>query len=219
MGIEENVKRIFEEVTKINKDVEIVAATKTRTIEEIRTCINTGLVVAAGENKVQELLSKYVDDFKWDFIGQLQTNKVKYIIDKVRLIQSLDRESLAQTIEKECIKHSKIQECLIEINTGSEESKGGIELSELDNYIDIFAKYEHIKIAGLMAVAPAELTEEELKRLFDGVYNEFSKRKNAQFRYLSMGMSNDYLTAVKSGANIIRPGRSIFGARIYPTNI
>jgi pyridoxal phosphate enzyme (YggS family) len=216
MDISENIRRIRSEIDSVNPSAEIVAATKTRDISEIEECMATGLAAAAGENRVQEFTAKYTDAFAWDFIGRLQTNKVKYIIGKTRLIQSLDRLDLALTIEKECVKRNTTQRALVEINTGGEESKGGIELGELDKFREELTACPHIICAGLMAVAPASLKEDELKRLFDGVYDIFAKNKNDTFRYLSMGMSNDYMTAVRSGANIVRPGRKIFGERIYP---
>ena len=225
--IENNIKEIREKLDSISRDVEIVAATKTRTIDEIRRCMGTGMVLALlsrgretamdGENRVQELTEKYTPDFRWDFIGRLQTNKVKYIIDKVELIHSLDRIPLAETIQKECEKHSKKQKVLIEINTGDEENKGGISLCELDGFLNEVARFDKIIVTGMMAVAPLYYGEDELKRTFTGVYEEFFKRKTSTFNTLSMGMSNDYLIAAECGATMVRPGRAIFGERSYIT--
>ena len=213
--IEDNVRRIREELDSVNKRVQIVAATKTRTIDEIRTCMQTGLVAAAGENRVQELTEKYDPSFRWDFIGRLQTNKVKYIIEKATLIHSLDRVGLAETIQKECVKHVKKQDVLIEINTGEEEAKGGIFLRDLDAFLEEIACFDRIVVRGLMAVAPVYYTENELRKTFDTVFNAFDVRKNDVFDTLSMGMSGDYLIAAKCGATMVRPGRAIFGERSY----
>lgn len=217
MTVSEKIEAIIEEVHAVNPECLLVAATKTRTIDEIREAMNTGLVLAAGENKVQELVEKYVPEFRWDFIGQLQTNKVKYIIDKVDLIHSVDRLSLAETIEKESVKHKKITDVLMEINSGREESKGGIFLEEAFEFAEKLAAFPHIRLRGIMAVAPAYFDERELRNTFDEVYSTFQKLKTEDFCYLSMGMSNDYMSAVKSGANLIRLGRAVFGERIYNT--
>lgn len=213
--IEENVRIIKEQLSDVAKNVEIVAATKTRTIEEIRACMSTGLVLAAGENRVQELTEKYTPDFRWDIIGRLQTNKVKYIIEKATLIHSMDRLNLAETIQKECEKRNKKQDVLIEINTGEEESKGGIALRDLDMFLDQVAAFDRIVVRGMMAVAPVYFGEDELKTIFSDVYEVFSKRKNKVFDTLSMGMSNDFLIAAACGATMVRPGRAIFGERSY----
>ena len=215
MDIVDNINGIISEIHAVNPECKLVAATKTQSIDAIRKAMGTGLVLAAGENRVQELTEKYVPEFRWDFIGQLQTNKVKYIIDKVDLIHSVDRLNLAETIEKESSKRRKVTDILMEINSGKEESKGGIYLEDAEKFRDELSAFEHIRLRGIMAVAPAYYTEEELKFTFDSVYEVFHKLKSDDFTYLSMGMSNDYLTAVKSGANLIRLGRAIFGARQY----
>lgn len=215
MTITERIVEIKKIVNKINPTAEIVAATKTQNIAAIRECMGSGLVAAAGENRVQELIGKYTTEFRWDFIGRLQTNKVKYIIGKVDLIHSLDRLPLAEQIEKECKKAGIKQKVLIEINGGEEENKGGINLEELDSFLNDVSAFSHIEVCGLMAVAPFDYTEDRLKTVFDGIYEAYFKRKNSVFKYLSMGMSNDYEIALNCGANIIRPGRTIFGERCY----
>ena len=169
MDIAENVRKIRKELDRVNKATRIVAATKTRNYEAVKACMDTGLVLAAGENRVQELMEKYTEEFRWDFIGRLQTNKVKYIVGKVELIHSLDREELAEAVQKECSKHNFRQKMLIEINTGEEESKGGIKIEELDNFLDSVAKYDKIEINGLMAVVPIYYTEEMLRKTYERV--------------------------------------------------
>lgn len=215
MDIAENIRKIRKELDRVNKATRIVAATKTRNYETVKACMDTGLVLAAGENRVQELMEKYTEEFRWDFIGRLQTNKVKYIVGKVELIHSLDREELAEAVQKECSKHNFRQKMLIEINTGEEESKGGIKIEELDNFLDSVAKYDKIEINGLMAVVPIYYTEEMLRKTYERVYEAYFKRKSEIFKELSMGMSGDYLIAAESGATIVRPGTAIFGERSY----
>lgn len=213
MNIQNNIVEIAQSISNLNLDVELVAATKTQNIDNIKLALTTNMIAAAGENRVQELLSKYDSNLQWDFIGQLQTNKVKYIIDKVRLIHSVDRYNLANTIDKEAKKINKIQDILVQINSGKEESKGGIYLEDIDAFLDEISKFQNIQVRGIMAVAPLHYDEEQLKQTFEKVYAKYSQLKNDSFNYLSMGMSNDYLIAVKSGANLIRLGRAIFGER------
>jgi pyridoxal phosphate enzyme (YggS family) len=198
---------------RINKNAELVIASKTQSIGNIREAVETGKVIAAGENRVQELLSKYTPDFRWDFIGQLQTNKVKSIIDKVELIHSLDRLALAETIDKEAKRIGKIQDCLIEVNAGQEEAKGGIYLENVKNFYDSLKGFNNIRVRGLMAVAPIISDETVLGGIFDKVYKTFGSIKGEAFDYLSMGMSNDFELALKCGANLVRLGRAVFGER------
>lgn len=213
MDIENNIFDICEKISTISRKVELVAATKTRNIDEIKLALSTGKIIAAGENRVQEFIPKYESGIVWDFIGQLQTNKVKYIIDKVRLIHSVDRYSLAETIDKEANKINKIQDILIEVNSGKEESKGGIFLEDTEKFLEQISHFNNVRVRGIMAVAPQINNQEELQRTFDTVYAKYSLLSNESFNYLSMGMSNDYLIAVKAGANLIRLGRAIFGER------
>jgi pyridoxal phosphate enzyme (YggS family) len=213
MSIRSNIIEIAQSIDKCNKEVELVAATKTQSIDAINSAMSTQLIAAAGENRVQEFLTKYESSLTWDFIGQLQTNKVKYIIDKVRLIHSVDRYNLAQTIDKEAKKINKKQDILVQINSGKEETKSGIYLENIDAFLEEISSFENIQIRGIMAVAPLYYNEEELKLTFDKVYAKYSLLKTDSFNYLSMGMSNDYLIAVNSGANLIRLGRAIFGER------
>ena len=214
MNILENINEIVDNIKQYNPVAQLVAATKTRNLEEIMTAIGTGKILAAGENRVQELLEKFDNSIKWDFIGQLQTNKVKFIVDKVELIHSVDRINLAKVIEKEAAKINKVQDILIEINSGKEESKGGIYLENTMNFLDELSYFSHIRVRGIMAVAPIHYSNDMLKKTFDEVFTVYQKLKNKDFCYLSMGMSNDYVEALKSGANLIRLGRAIFGERV-----
>jgi pyridoxal phosphate enzyme (YggS family) len=213
--IADRVFEIKKQLEQVGGDIEIVAATKTRTIDEILDIIRNTPISAAGENRVQEFVAKYDDSIQWDFIGQLQTNKVKYIIDKTRLIHSVDRLSLLQTINKEAAKKSKIQDILIETNTGREKEKGGLYLEEVSAFAEKVMEYQNVRLLGLMAVTPLDISATELQRCFDAAYAEYAKLKAAypSIGLLSMGMSNDYLRAAESGANLVRLGRAIFGER------
>ena len=192
--------------------IKIVGASKFREIGTLRELWSYGGVEAFGENRVQEFCSKYDEDLTWDFIGRLQTNKVKYLIGKVRLIQSLDRLALADEIERLAIKHGVVQECLIEINSGEEANKGGLIAEEAEVFLKSLEAYEHIKVRGLMAVAPQGIPEDELRACFSKVgelFRELGKNRE-DFDILSMGMSHDSELAVECGSTMIRPGRILF---------
>ena len=214
MLIEENVKKLLGFVANADHTVKIVAATKTRSAEEINALAAYG-ITAMGENRVQELLSKY-DELKMDeihFIGALQTNKVKYIVDKVCMIQSVDREELAAEIEKRCAAINKIMDVLVEVNVGGEESKSGCTESGLFPLLEKVSAMPHLRIKGLMSVLPINAETslyDRMKTLFDKVRAAYPTAE-----YLSVGMSGDYETAVAHGANMIRPGSLLFGERIY----
>lgn len=202
-------------VSEVGKNVVIVAATKMQSIQTIQQ-LPTANIKIAGENRVQELLSKYqaVKDLDWHFIGQLQTNKVKYITDKVSCIQSLDRISLANEIDKECKKLNKIMEVLIEVKTDIDNpQKGGVSIEEAEGFVGQVLAYKNMKINGLMTIMPQECLKSDYKK----VYLLFEKLKQVfpqqQWTYLSMGMSNDYKIAVDNGSNMIRLGRVLFGER------
>ncbi|MCL2555581.1 MAG: YggS family pyridoxal phosphate-dependent enzyme [Firmicutes bacterium] len=191
-------------------DVKIVAAVKQRTADEINTLLKFG-IDTVGENRVQDLLAKYeaTKGLKWHFIGNLQTNKVKYIVDKVQLIQSVDRENLALEIQKQCQKHDIIMPVLIEVNL-DEDSKGGIKTTELHALLKYISTLKNLKIQGLMFIPPINSDEEtyqNIKQIFLRYKDEFS------LTILSCGMSDDYEIAIKYGANMIRPGSILFNSK------
>lgn len=198
------------------EDVEILGASKTRDLETLKKLSGDGRVRVFGENRVQEFTQKYTETLTWDIIGQLQTNKVKYVIGKVRYIQSLDRLALADEIEKQATKIGITQKCLVEINTGAEEAKGGLLLEDVVSFIEtVNANYPHIKICGLMAVAPRGIAENKLRELFSGVRKTYDALKDKYgLSVLSMGMSEDYKIAVECGSNSVRLGRVLFGERL-----
>lgn len=220
------MKSAAESCDKDINDITLVAVSKTRTPDEINTAIEWG-ITDIGENKVQEILDKYdsVKPVRWHMIGHLQTNKVRYIVDKVDLIHSVDSLKLAKEIDKRVGAIGKTMDILIQINPADEESKFGVSLNEVDGLInDILKSCENIRIRGLMSVAPKVDDIEEVRPYFEAVkakYDELSNinDKKLDFKYLSMGMSHDFEIAIKCGANIVRVGSAIFGERDYSNQI
>lgn len=212
----------LEESGRSMKDVLVIGASKTMPLERILFVRDNTDVKIFGENRVQELLEKYTPDVRWHFIGQLQTNKVKYIIDKVELIHSVDRISLLQEIDRQAKKHGKVQDILIEVNIGGEEKKGGVAPTEVIDFAKEVDKYPSVRLKGLMSVLPNVEKDAldafylQLSKLYDTLKQ--TRLDNADIRYLSAGMSNDYDVAVKYGANIVRLGRALFGEREVITN-
>lgn len=212
----------LEESGRSRKDVLVIGASKTMPLERILFVRDNTDVKIFGENRVQELLEKYTPDVRWHFIGQLQTNKVKYIVDKVELIHSVDRLSLLQEIDRQAKKHGKVQDILIEVNIGGEEKKGGVAPAEVIDFAKEVDKYPSVRLKGLMSVLPNVEKDAlnafylQLSKLYDTLKQ--TKLDNADIRYLSAGMSNDYDVAVKYGANIVRLGRALFGEREVITN-
>jgi PLP dependent protein len=204
------------------KDIVLIGVTKTIDIDRINEAIQLG-ITDIGENKVQEIQEKYEyikGSPKLHMIGHLQTNKVKYIIDKVDLIHSVDRISLAQEIQKRAEQKDLIKEVLIQINVAEEESKFGIKVEELDEFAKSLEEFSNLKVKGLMTIAPYEENPEDtrevfktMKKLFDSLKER--NYKNFDIQYLSMGMTNDYQIALEEGANMIRIGTGIFGKRNY----
>ena len=203
-------------------DIVLVAVSKTRTPEEINIAIDAG-VTDIGENKVQEIMDKFdaIKPVRWHLIGHLQTNKVKYIIDKVDMIHSVDSMKLAKEIDKRAKAHDKIMDVLVQINPALEESKFGVSIDEAGDLVrEILDNCENIRIKGLMSVAPIAEDPRDVKPYFDGVkekYDELARieHPNLDFKYLSMGMSHDFPVAIESGSNLVRVGSAIFGERDY----
>lgn len=212
----------LEESGRNVQDVLVIGASKTMPLERILFVRDNTDVKIFGENRVQELLEKYTPDVRWHFIGQLQTNKVKYIVDKVELIHSVDRLGLLQEIDRQAKKHGKVQDILIEVNIGGEEKKGGVAPAEVVDFAKEVDKYSSVRLKGLMSVLPNVEKEAldafylQLSKLYDTLKQ--TRLDNADIWYLSAGMSNDYDVAVKYGANIVRLGRALFGEREVITN-
>ena len=227
--IRENIDRInaekakyAETAGKTEQDVLLVAVTKTRTADEINEAIDAG-ITDIGENKVQEVVDKFdhVKPVRWHLIGHLQTNKVKYIIDKVCMIHSVDSMKLAKEIDKRAGQHGVTMDILIQVNAAQEESKFGITTDDTKQLIlDILEECPNIRIRGLMHIAPAADDPNDVRQYFSQVkdlYEECGKieHPHLDFKYLSMGMSHDFGVAIEEGSNLIRVGTSIFGARDY----
>ena len=203
----------YQKIKENIKTAALVAVSKNRSIEEIKELQKQG-IRDFGENRVREFLSKYeaLPELDWHFIGQLQTNKVKYLIGKVKLIQSLDSLRLADEIEKQSAKKQVVTACLIQLKFDDRDERGGISNRELPALYDRCLKCDHLSIRGFMVVAPVHLSEKELTAVFDsafGIYQRYRKQNN-NIRYLSMGMSADYQLALKCGANMVRIGELLF---------
>lgn len=222
LKVGENIEKTLEKTGRNKDDVTLVAVTKTVDIDTIEEALSLG-VKNVGENRVQEMTEKYEkigNEAKWHMIGHLQSNKVKYIVDKVKLIHSLDRMSLAKEINKRAKKNNIVIDTLVQVNIAEEESKFGLKVEEVVPFIESIIPMQNIKIQGLMTIAPyAEDPEEiryvfrELRKLKDNI--EKRNYKNVNMNYLSMGMTNDYMVAIEEGANIVRIGSAIFGKRDY----
>ena len=220
-AIEQNVKRLRLELKDGNcfgERVTIVAATKMQSAERITAAIFAG-VDAVAENKPQEFRDK--NDFLLPcpkhFIGHLQTNKVKYLIGKVDLYHSCDRDELAEEIARRSVNVGICSNILIQINIGNEETKGGY---DYDNAKETFARLSQVEglcVKGFMAMLPAAEEEETLRALTRKMRAlfEWAKTQSSEVEYLSMGMSGDYKLCIEEGSNVIRVGSTIFGARDY----
>lgn len=227
--ISENINTIkssiIETLVKSNRDTnsaELIAVSKTKPVEMLNEAYQAGMR-DFGENKVQEILAKYDElpkDIRWHMIGHLQTNKVKYIADKVYMIHSVDSVKLAKEIDKQAKRVNRIIPILIEINIGNEESKYGIKPCECEAFIREINSLPNICISGLMCVAPftenAEQNRVYFRQMKQLSVDITSKNiDNTNMSVLSMGMSGDYLIALEEGATYVRVGTSVFGERYY----
>lgn len=223
--IDENFKRIHENVNnsiakyrKSTDDVRIMAVTKTVQPEAVNHAITLGIDLL-GENKVQEYLSKkdlYYKSTEIHFIGRLQTNKVKYIINDMSLIHSVDSIKLAQEIDRLALKNSKVQDVLVEVNIAGEESKAGVKPELLKNFLLEVSTLKNIRVKGLMTLPPANSGDKFLAKMQE-LYIDISEEKldNISMTILSMGTSGDYTQAIKYGSTLVRIGTALFGARTY----
>lgn len=222
--VEENIRQACARAGRAREEVQLVAVSKTKPAEmaeEIYQCGQRDF----GENKVQELVAKeevLPKDIRWHLIGHLQKNKVKYIVDKVCLIHSVDSEELARTIEKEAVKHGLDHPVpiLIEVNVAGEETKFGISCEETLPLVRKIAELPHVQIRGLMTIAPFVENPEDNRDVFRklrqlSVDIAAENIDNVSMNVLSMGMTNDYKVAIEEGATIVRVGTAIFGARDY----
>ncbi len=218
--IRRNILRIKDE---LGGRARLLAATKTVPPEKINFALDCGIKLI-GENRTDELLEKYnrIDRARCEihFIGRLQTNKVKYIADKVSMIHSVDSIKLASEINRRCESIGRVMDILVEINLGNEASKGGISLDETEDFIGSIAVLPAVRVRGLMAVPPKCENKCENAELFKKIWRKYidiSQKKvdNVNIDILSVGMSGDYAEAVKYGSNLVRIGSAIFGKRDY----
>ena len=209
----ENLSKIK---NKLDNNVEIVAVSKTKTVEEIMQIYNLGHR-NFGENKVQEIVEKQKilpKDINWHFIGHLQRNKVKMIVGFVHLIHSVDSLKLLDEINKRATKEAKTINCLIQIKIAKEENKYGFDINEIDSVLEYAKNLKNVNIKGFMGMSTFTENQEVIENEFSSLKKVFDDKKSHEFRILSMGMSNDYEVAVKNGSNMIRLGSIIFGKRI-----
>ncbi|MDE5583467.1 MAG: YggS family pyridoxal phosphate-dependent enzyme [Ruminococcus sp.] len=223
--IDENLRIIHERIEeakavyrRADDDVRIMAVTKTVSPEAVNHAVSLGIDLL-GENRVQEYLSKkdvYDKSAEVQFIGSLQTNKVKYIIDSVSLIQSVDSLRLAETIDLHAHRQNKIMDILCEVNIGGEDSKGGVSPDMVGDFIEQISQFENIRVRGLMTIPPPSDSDIFLGRMQE-LFNRLSDEKKniVSMDILSMGMTHDYAEAVKFGSTLVRIGTGLFGARDY----
>ncbi len=217
----EKYENALKKVGKTKEDVILLAATKTVDAESINYAISKGINYVA-ENKVQELLLKHdkLNPVHQHFIGHLQTNKVKDVIDKVELIQSVDSLKLAREISKQAVKRNIVMDILLEVNIGDEESKWGFKPDETETALKEIASLDGVRIRGLMTIPPICEDKEQVRSYFKKMYKLFidigsKKIDNSYIDILSMGMSDDFDIAIEEGANLVRVGTALFGKRYY----
>lgn len=221
-AVEAQIQRACETAGRSRQEVTLIAVSKTKPVEMLKEIYDAG-IRDFGENKVQELTEKYEvmpEDIKWHMIGHLQRNKVKYIVDKVELIHSVDSLRLAQEISKEAVKKDVTVSILIEVNIAGEETKFGLSKEEVCTLVEEAAKLPNIRIKGLMTVAPPVADPEENRPFFRKIKElsvDITNKNidNVTMEILSMGMTNDYMVAIEEGATMVRVGTGIFGERDY----
>jgi len=214
--IEQRLARACERAGRKREEVLLLGASKYANAERIREAYQCGVRVF-GESRAQDFLKKFEElkdlPIDWHFIGNLQTNKVKYIIDKVSLIHSLDRRSLAEEIQKRAERLGKVQDVLIEVNVGKEETKGGVYEEDLEKLFEYCLSLKNLRVLGLMAIPPYKENPEEVRPYFVKL-RKLKERLEELYKiklpHLSMGMSGDFEVAVEEGATIVRIGSAIF---------
>lgn len=222
INVENNIMKACEKAGRNRSEVTLIAVSKTKPVEMLQEVYDEGIRYF-GENKVQEMCDKMEvmpKDINWNMIGHLQTNKVKYIVGKTSLIHSVDSLKLAEEIQKQAIKNNVIVDILVEVNIANEETKFGISTEEAIQMVKDIAKLDHIRIKGLMTIAPfVENPEDnrlyfrEIKQLSVDINNQ--NIDNVCMDILSMGMTGDYMVAIEEGSTMVRVGTGIFGERNY----
>ncbi|MCR5626724.1 MAG: YggS family pyridoxal phosphate-dependent enzyme [Lachnospiraceae bacterium] len=220
--VEENIAKACEKAGRNREEVTLIAVSKTKPVEMLKEAYDLG-IRDFGENKVQELVDKYEKlpkDIRWHMIGHLQRNKVKYIIDKVVLIHSVDSIELAKEISKQAVKHNITANILIEVNIAGEESKFGVQPQDAVSLAVEIISLPNIAVRGVMCIAPFVANCEENRKYFQNLCKldvDISKKisNNTEVNIISMGMTNDYPVAVEEGSTMVRVGTGIFGERNY----
>ena len=224
--VEENIQAACDRAGRKRDEVTLIAVSKTKPVEMLQEAYDLGVRIN-GENKAQELASKYEvlpKDIHWHMIGHMQRNKVKYIIDKVDLIHSVDSVRLAETIDKEAAKKGIVVNVLLEVNMAKEDTKFGLMPEEVMDFIHEIVRFQHIKVQGLMTIAPFVENPEENRIHFANLRKlsvDIAKEKvdNVNMSILSMVMTNDFEVAIEEGATMVRIGTAIFGERNYAHQI
>ncbi|MDF2569779.1 MAG: Pyridoxal phosphate homeostasis protein [Sporomusa sp.] len=223
MSIAQNITEIQNKID-ISK-VKLVAVTKNHSVSAMLEALAAG-ITSVGENRVQEILVKYPEiqatgkSAEWHLIGHLQTNKVRQAVPLTDLIHSVDSDRLAIEIDKVASKLGKRQDVLLQVNIADEESKFGVEVGQVLKMANMISQLEHVRLCGLMTIAPFSENPEAVRPVFKELYQLFSELKglklaNTEINWLSMGMTNDYMVAIEEGANLVRIGTGIFGSRQY----
>ncbi|MFD2118098.1 YggS family pyridoxal phosphate-dependent enzyme [Paenibacillus yanchengensis] len=230
--VEENLNTVRKQIelaclaaNRKPEEVELLLATKTVPLEKLQTAMQAGAILF-GENKAQELRGKFplmeqYNKVEWQFIGHLQTNKVKDVIKYVTLIHSVDRLKLGQVLHNQLVKENRTMNILVQVNTSYEESKFGVAPEQAIELVEQLAQYETLRIKGLMTIGKLGATNEETRhcfRLLKSLQSEIKERNiaNVEMKELSMGMSGDFVAAIQEGATIVRVGTSVFGERYLP---
>ena len=221
-AVRENMRQAALQAGRDPEEITLVAATKVQTSQTIRNAIQAGITVC-GENRVQELVAHLEDDAyagaRVHFIGHLQTNKVKFVVGKVDMIESIDSQRLMDAVEKQAAKVGVVQDILLEVNIGGEEAKSGFALAEAPEAARYAKTLSHVQVLGLMTIPPVESAPGENLPFFaqmQALYVDINQNiYDNKFKYLSMGMSGDFAEAIESGSNMVRVGSAIFGARDY----
>ncbi|MBO6114153.1 MAG: YggS family pyridoxal phosphate-dependent enzyme [Lachnospiraceae bacterium] len=217
-----NIMSACEKSGRNEDEVTLIAVSKTKPLSDIEELMTYG-IKEYGENKVQELCDKYENvssPVNWHLIGHLQTNKVKYIVDKVCLIHSVDSVHLASEIEKQAEKKGVVADILVQVNIAHEDTKFGVDENSVYEMLDSIKDFSHIKVKGLMTIAPFVENPEENRQYFRKMHQLLLDIKsknidNIDMSILSMGMTNDYMVAIEEGATMVRVGTGIFGERNY----
>lgn len=222
MQVRKNIEAACQKAGRNPEEVTLIAVSKTKPVPMLEEAYQAGSR-DFGENKVQEIMDKYPvlpDDIRWHMIGHLQRNKVKYIVDKVSLVHSVDSLRLAEEISRQAEKKQTELDILVEVNIAQEESKFGTSRTEAAQLVEKIAKLPCIHVKGLMTIAPFVEHPEENRKYFRQIKElsvDIEKKNidNVSMSVLSMGMTNDYMVAVEEGATMVRVGTGIFGERNY----